>query len=98
VFKSPGEDIIFQLTKDEILACAYELGIDNKQVTDEVIELLKKKLSLEFSNWSEVVKSALREIVGCPLGLDCYPSCFWWKDGECTFPRYGQPGQKRESR
>jgi len=24
----------------------------------------------------------------CPLGLEvCYQSCYWWKDGKCTFSR-----------
>ena len=86
VTESPEKDIIFHLSKDEILACAYELGIAQERVTDRVMELLKKKVDLEFSNWPQVVKRALKEIIGCPLGLACYPSCFWWKDSECTFP------------
>ena len=23
--------------------------------------------------------------VKCPLGLICYPSCFWWQDDKCQF-------------
>ena len=85
--ESYEEDIIFMLTKGDILACASELGISKEQVTDNVIELVKKKISLGLGNWPEVVKSALNEAIGCPLGLGCYPSCFWWQDGKCTFPR-----------
>jgi len=81
------EDIIFRLTKDQVLACANELGIPKEQITDYVIESVKKRVSLEFSRWPEVVKSALKESFKCPLALVCYPSCFWWKDGKCTFPR-----------
>ena len=73
------------LNKNDILACAHELGIPEEQVTDDVIELVKRKISLEFSHWPEVVKSYLPEAVKCPLGLVCYPSCFWWKDNKCTF-------------
>ena len=80
------EDIIFVLTKDEVLTCAMELGMPREQVTDAVIESVKRRVSLEFSHWPEVVKSALSEAIKCPLGLDCYPSCYWWKDGKCTFP------------
>ena len=78
--------IIFILTKDDVLACANGLGISNEQITDDVIEPVKKRVSLEFSCWTEVVKATLKEAIECPLGLDCYPSCAWWKDGKCTFP------------
>lgn len=82
-----GKEIVFRLTKDEVLACAGELGISEEKVTDAVIELVKSRISLEFHHWPEIVKSLLTEVTKCPLGLVCYPSCFWWKDGRCTFPR-----------
>ena len=75
------------LTEDQALACASELGISEGEVTDDIIELVKRKLSLEFSHWPELIKSILREATKCPLGLKCYPSCYWWKDGKCIFPR-----------
>jgi len=75
------------LTKHDVLVCANELGIPQERVTDEVIEQVKRRISLSFSNCPEVVKSVLTEAVKCPLGLVCYPSCFWWKDGKCTFLR-----------
>ncbi len=72
-----SEDIIFILSRDDLLACAKELGIPKEQVTNDVIELSKKKVGLEFSNWPEILKSALMEAIKCPLGLVCYPSCYW---------------------
>ena len=80
-------DIIFMLTKDEVLACADELGISREQVTDDLIELVKNQVNLEFSRWLEIVKSLLEEATKCPLGLVCYPSCFWWNGDRCTFSR-----------
>ena len=82
-----GENIIFMLTKDEVLACAVKLGIPKEQVTDNVLKLVKWRVSIALGNWPEVIKSALKEAIECPLGLVCYPSCFWWQDGKCTFPR-----------
>jgi hypothetical protein len=84
--ESYGEEVIFMLTKDDVLTCATDLGIPKEQVTDDVIELVKRSVSLGLSNWPEVIKSALKEAIKCPLGLVCYPSCFWWQDGKCTFP------------
>ncbi len=85
--RSCEESIIFILTKDDVLACASGLRISSEQITDDVIESVKKRVSLEFRRWTEVVKATLREAIECPLGLDCYPSCAWWKDGKCTFPK-----------
>jgi hypothetical protein len=87
VSTSYQRDIIFMLTKDEVLACAKELGIPVGQVTDEVIELVKSRLNIEFHHWPEIIKDVLTQANKCPLGLACFPSCSWWKDGRCTFPR-----------
>jgi len=84
--QSYGEEVIFMLTKHDVLVCSKELRIPEEQITDDVNELVKKKINLSFGNWPEVVKSALIEAIKCPLGLVCYPSCYWWKDGKCTFP------------
>ena len=84
------EGVIFMLTKDEVLACAKELGISKEQVGDNIIELVKTRVSLGLGHWPEVVKSALREAIICPLGLVCYPSCFWWQDAKCRFPGKGE--------
>jgi len=79
--------IIFVLTKDDVLACAKELGIPAERVTDEVIELVKSRLEAEFSSWPEIIKDVLTRATRCPLGLTCFPSCTWWKDGRCLFPQ-----------
>jgi hypothetical protein len=86
VQQSYGEDVICVLTKHDVLVCANELGIPQEQITGNVIEQVKKRISLSCGNCSEVVKSALIEAIKCPLGLVCYPSCYWWKNGRCTFP------------
>ncbi len=76
-----------EVTNDsKVLAGANELGISKEQVANDVIELVKKRASLEPRHRPEVVKSALKEAIRCPLGLVCYPSCFWWQDSKCAFP------------
>ena len=80
------ENIIFALTKDEVLRCANELGIPTEQVTDDVIELVKSRVNLDSRHWPEIVKGILEEVTKCQLELVCFPSCFWWKDNKCTFP------------
>ena len=80
------KDVIFMLTKDEVLTCANELKIPAEQITDEALELVKDKLGAEFSRWPEIVKETLAQASQCPLGLVCFPSCCWWKEGRCIFP------------
>ena len=85
--ESYEKDIIFILTKNDVLACASELEIPGEQVTDSVIKLVKRRVNSAFGKWPKLVKDALRVAVECPLGLVCYSSCSWWKCGKCTFPR-----------
>ncbi len=94
--ESSKEDIlvmaILKVTKDDVLASANELGIPKEQVTDDVIELVKEKVSQVLIHWSEViediVKEALKkEAIECPLGLVCSPSCAWREVGECISSR-----------
>ncbi len=81
------QDIVFVLTREQVLACARELGIAEEQLTDEVIGLVKSSLEVEFRRWPQIVKEILTQAVQCPLGLVCFPSCFWWQEGRCLFPK-----------
>lgn len=81
------EYVIFVLTRDDVLAYAKKLKILKEQVTDEVIELIENRLEVEFGRWPEIVKEVLTQTSRCPLGLVCFPSCCWWKEGRCIFPR-----------
>jgi hypothetical protein len=78
---------LLALTRDDVLACASELGMSEEQVTEDVIELVKKKVSHDLTKWREAVKGMVKEAIKCPLGLVCSPSCPWREAGECTFPR-----------
>jgi hypothetical protein len=81
------EYILFALTKDDVLACAKEIGIAKERVTDEVIKLIENRLEAEFGRWPEIVKETITRATQCPLGLNCFPSCCWWKEGRCIFPQ-----------
>ena len=78
---------ILTVTRDDVLAGANELGIPEEQVTDDVIELVKEKVSQGLRGWREVVKDMVKEAIKCPLGLVCSPSCAWREVGECISPR-----------
>ena len=82
---------LFMVTKDDVLACANELGIPEEQVTDDLIELVKERVSQSLGDLREVIRGMVKqavkkEAIECPLGLVCSPSCAWREVGECLSP------------
>ena len=78
---------IFMVTRGDVLDCANDVGIPEEQITDDVIELVKEKVSQGLGDWRGVVKSMVKEAIKCPLGLVCSPSCAFRQIGECALSR-----------
>ena len=85
---SCAEDIIYRLTKAEVLAGTNQLGISEERVTDDVVMLIKIRVSLGLLNWPEVAKSTLQESIRDPLRLVFYPSSIWCKYGDSHFQEW----------
>ncbi len=94
--ESSKQDILvmalFVVTRDSILSYANELGIPEEQVTDDVIELVKEKVSQDLGDWRDGVRGIVKEAIEkktikCPLGLVCSPSCAFGQVGECASSR-----------
>ena len=77
---------MFIVTRGDVLTCAEELGMSKEQVTDDVIELVKEKVSQGLGSWREVIKGMVKEAIKCPLGLVCSPSCAFREVGGCLLP------------
>ena len=87
---------IFMITRDDVLACADELGVSREQITDDVIELVKEKVSQGLDGWRAVVKDVVKgaisqeaieaEALGCALGMVCSLACVWREVGQCLLP------------
>ena len=84
---SCAEDIISRLTNDEALAGANQLGISEEWITDDVVMLVKIRVSLGLRNWPEMAKSTLRKSIRDPLRL-VFPSCIWWEDDNAHFQEW----------
>ena len=88
---------LFVVTKDSVLTCANELGIPEEQITDDVLEVVREKVSQVLGDWRDVVKSMVKEtieketldkeVIQCPLDIICSPSCAFRQVGECTLSR-----------
>jgi len=87
---------IFMVTRDDVLACADELGMSQEQITDDVIEQVKEKVSHGLDGWRVVIKDMVKETIsqgtiveeaiGCPLDMACSPACAWREVGQCLLP------------
>lgn len=88
---------IFMVTRDDVLACADELGMSQEQVTDDVIEQVKEKVSQGLDGWRAVIKGMVKETISqgniekeaneCALGMVCSPACAWREVGQCLLLR-----------
>lgn len=55
-----GKDVVFVLTREDVIECARELGISEEAITDEVLEEIKKGVDWGMGFRSDVVKEAIR--------------------------------------
>ena len=54
-------EVVFILTKEDVIACAQEMGISRAAITDDVFYHVKKGVEWGLECWSEVVKTTLAE-------------------------------------
>ena len=54
-----AEDVIFVLTKEDVLECARMKGIPEEAITDDVLRQVKKGVDSGLECWSEVVMTAI---------------------------------------
>ena len=53
------DNVIFILTKEDVLECAREMGIPAETVTQDFLDRVKKGVEWGLECWSEVVKEAI---------------------------------------
>lgn len=55
----PEKDIVFILTRDEVVLCAQELGYPTEMITDDVLYQVKKGVEFGLECWTEVMREAV---------------------------------------
>ncbi len=58
--------VVFVLTREDIVECALEMGIPEEKITDDALARIKKGVEWGLECWSEVVKSAIDDILSSP--------------------------------
>jgi len=52
-------EIVFTLTREDVIQCAKEMGIPEEAITDDVFYQVKKGVEWGLEYWSEVMKEAI---------------------------------------
>jgi len=50
---------IFVLTREDVIGCAWEMGIPEESITDDVLDQVKKGVEWGLECWDEVMKEAI---------------------------------------
>ena len=53
------DDVVFTLTREDVIECAKEMGILPEAITDDVFQLVKWGVEWGLECWSQVVKEAI---------------------------------------
>jgi len=75
---------LFVVTKDDVLSSAREIGLSEAEVSEDVIEMVKERVSQGLGDWRERVKDLVKEAIRCPLGMACSTSCPYREIGQCA--------------
>ena len=54
-----AHDVVYLLTKEDVIRCAKEMGLPEEIITDEVLYKVKKSLEGAWEGWTEVIKAAI---------------------------------------
>jgi len=54
-----ANDVVYLLTKEDVIACAKEMGIPEEVITDDVLYKVKKGVEWGLECWVEVMKEAI---------------------------------------
>ena len=53
------DEVVFTLTREDVIECAKEMGIPPEAITDDVFARVKKGVEWGLECWSEVMKEAI---------------------------------------
>lgn len=54
-----AEEVVFILTRNDVILCAQQMGIPVEAITDDVFYQVKKGVEWGLECWSEVMKEAI---------------------------------------
>ena len=54
-----AKEVVFVLTREDVIACAEEMGLPKETITDDVFCKVRKGVESAWEGWPEVVKAAI---------------------------------------
>ena len=56
-----ANDVVYLLTREDVLSCAREMGIPEEVINDDILYKVKKGLEGGWEGWTEVTKEAISQ-------------------------------------
>ena len=56
-----AHDVVYLLTKEDVIACAKEMGMPEEVITDDILYKVKKGIEGAWEGWAEVIKGAISD-------------------------------------
>lgn len=54
-----ANDVVYLLTREDVINCAGEMGIPEMVITDDVLYKVKKNIEGAWEGWSDAIKAAI---------------------------------------
>ena len=54
-----AKDVVFLLTRENVIACAEEMSLPKEAITDDVFCKVRKGVASAWEGWPDVVKAAI---------------------------------------
>ncbi len=54
-----AKEVVFILTREDVLLCAQQMGIPEEAITDDVFNQVKKGVEWGLESWHEVMREAI---------------------------------------
>ena len=53
------DEVVFTLTREDVIECAKEMGIPPEAITDDVLQQVKKGVEWGLECWADVMREAI---------------------------------------
>jgi len=54
---------LFMVTKEDVLSCADEVGIEREYLTDDLLQTISEKVSTELGGWHGEIRNIIRDTI-----------------------------------
>jgi len=56
-----ANDVVYLLTREDVVGCAREMGMPEEVITDDILYKVKKGIEGAWEGWTEVIQGAISQ-------------------------------------